>query len=112
MPQMPAQARAAAIPPIAEDSLEAHVSYPNAEITGATIVPGRSYRLQIGSFKVAKNAVDVFDRLAAAGLNPSWEMFDDYYRVVILNVRAETIPQISARLGNAGFREVIAREER
>jgi rare lipoprotein A len=89
-----------------------YVSYPKAEIAGATIIPGRAYRLQIGSFKVAKNAVEVFDRLQAAGLNPQWEPYESYYRVVLTNVRAENIPQVATRLGSAGFREVIAREER
>jgi hypothetical protein len=66
----------------------------------------------VGSYKVAKNAVDVFDRLSSAGLNPQWEPYGDLYRVVISNVRAEDINTIAVRLGNAGFREAIAREER
>jgi hypothetical protein len=61
---------------------------------------------------VAKNAVEVFDRLSAAGLNPQWEPFGELYRVVISNVRAEDIGSIAARLGAAGFSEAIAREER
>jgi rare lipoprotein A len=87
-------------------------SYASAEILGGPFVKGRYYRLQIGSFKVAKNAVEVFDRLSAAGLNPQWEPFGELYRVVISNVRPDDINSIAVRLGGAGFKEAIAREER
>jgi cell division protein FtsN len=87
-------------------------SYPAATISGSSIFSGRYYRLQIGSYKVARNAVEVFDRLSAAGLNPQWEPYGDLYRVVISNVRAEEISRIAERLGYAGFKEAIAREER
>jgi rare lipoprotein A len=87
-------------------------SYASAEISGGPFVKGRYYRLQIGSYKVAKNAVEVFDRLSAAGLNPQWEPFGELYRVVISNVRADDINSIAVRLGGAGFKEAIAREER
>jgi rare lipoprotein A len=114
---MPAQARANALPQqqtqsSPSSSLGPRVSYPRAEILGASIISGRSYRLQIGSFKVAKNAVEVFDRLTAAGLSPKWEPFEDYYRVVLTNVPAEDMQQVASKLGGAGFKEVIAREER
>ncbi|MDR2491457.1 MAG: septal ring lytic transglycosylase RlpA family protein [Spirochaetaceae bacterium] len=114
LPQMPETARAPAqnAAPAGTGAPAPAVSYPKAEITGAAIIPGRAYRLQIGSFKVAKNAVEVFDRLQAAGLNPQWEPYENYYRVVLTHVRAENIPHVATRLGSAGFREVIAREER
>jgi rare lipoprotein A len=82
-----------------------------AEIKGGPIIPGRIYRLQLGSFKVPRNAVDTFDKLKNAGLNPSWEPFESYYRIVITGIRAEDIPATAARLGNAGFREAVARIE-
>jgi rare lipoprotein A len=100
---------AAASPASAQRS---YPSYPAAEISGGPFVNGRYYRLQIGSYKVAKNAVEVFDRLAAAGLDPKWERYGELYRIVLSNVRAEDINSISIRLGNAGFKEVMAREER
>ncbi|MDR3301571.1 MAG: septal ring lytic transglycosylase RlpA family protein [Spirochaetaceae bacterium] len=85
--------------------------YAPAEIRGGPIVPGRTYRLQIGSFKQPKNAVDTFERLSNAGLNPSWETFEGYYRIVLTNIKAEDIPSIAAKLGNAGYKEAIARLE-
>ncbi|MDR0540483.1 MAG: SPOR domain-containing protein [Spirochaetaceae bacterium] len=111
MQQLPAQARVSPIPPQTADSIN-WPSYPAAEITGAPIVQGHKYRLQVGSFKVAKNAVETFNRLDSAGLNPMYEQYEDYYRVVLTNVSAENIPQTAARLGQAGFSSVMAHEER
>jgi rare lipoprotein A len=113
MPNLPAASAAPSIPAqkMAQQQ-RSYPSYPAAEISGGPFVNGRYYRLQIGSYKVAKNAVEVFDRLAAAGLNPQWEPYGDLYRIVLSNVKAEDINSISARLGNAGFKEAIAREER
>ncbi|MDR0551572.1 MAG: SPOR domain-containing protein [Spirochaetaceae bacterium] len=105
MPQLPPSTRS----PSQNDVLN-HPTYAKAEING-NIIPGRVYRIQVGSFKVAKNAVDVFDRLTAAGLNPQWEPYEDYYRVVITNIRAENIPQVAVTLGKAGFSAADAREE-
>jgi rare lipoprotein A (peptidoglycan hydrolase) len=82
-----------------------------AEIRGGPVVPGRIYRLQIGSFKLPKNAVETFERLSNAGLSPSWENFEGYYRIVLTNIKAEDVPSIAAKLGSAGFKEAIARLE-
>jgi rare lipoprotein A len=115
-PVMPSSAMVPAVPstppPVATQQQRNQPVYASAEIAGGPFVSGRYYRLQVGSYKVAKNAVEVFDRLSAAGLNPQWEPFGDMYRVVISNVRAEDINTIAVRLGNAGFKEAIAREER
>jgi rare lipoprotein A len=111
---MPSSAIVQAIPPVPvqTQSTRSYPSYPSAEIKGGPFINGRYYRIQIGSFKVAKNAVEAFDRLSAAGLNPQWEPFGDKYRVVISNVRAEEISGIALKLGNVGFKDAIAREER
>jgi rare lipoprotein A len=82
-----------------------------AEIKGGPIVPGRVYRLQIGSYKTPRNAVATFDRLSNAGLNPSWEPFGEYYRIVLTNVKSEDIPAVADKLGQAGFKEAVARIE-
>jgi hypothetical protein len=82
-----------------------------AEIKGGPLVPGRIYRLQIGSFKTPRNAVEAFDRLSNAGLIPAWEPFGEYYRIVLTNIRAEEVPGIAEKLGTAGFKEAIARVE-
>ena len=74
--------------------------------------PGRVYRLQIGSYKVPRHAVDVFDKLKAAGLNPSYEPNGEFYRVVLAKVPGAEVPSVVAKLEYAGFREALIREER
>jgi rare lipoprotein A len=71
----------------------------------------KSYRLQVGSFKVPKNAIDVFEKLKNAGLNPNYERNGDFYRVVLAGLKAKEIPSVAQTLGNTGFREAIIREE-
>jgi hypothetical protein len=49
------------------------------------IVPDKSYRLQIGSYRVARNAVE---RLKNSGLNPAYERYSDgenseYFRIAL-----------------------------
>ena len=82
-----------------------------ARLTGADIEGGRLYRLQIASFSVPRNAVDTFVRLSEAGLSPNYERHENYYRVVLANVRAQDIPVIAQILGNLGYEEVIVRVE-
>jgi rare lipoprotein A (peptidoglycan hydrolase) len=86
------------------------VKYPAATVLG-DIVSGRSYRIQVGSFKVTRNAVDVFDRLRAAGFSPAYERNGEYYRIVIPGVRGEDMVNAAKTLGQAGFAEVIAKQE-
>jgi len=85
-------------------------------VPAVSIVPGNSYRLQIGSFRVARNAVDAFDRLKNAGLTPNYERYTDesnveYYRVVIAGVKGSDVQSTAEKIGAAGFREAIIREE-
>ncbi|MCL2381568.1 MAG: septal ring lytic transglycosylase RlpA family protein [Treponema sp.] len=69
------------------------------------------YRLQVGSYRVPRNAVESFDRLRNLGLNPAYERHGDFYRVVLAGLRAADIPLVAHVLGNAGFREVLIRQE-
>jgi len=80
------------------------------------IAPDKSYRLQVGSYKVAKNAVDAFERLKNSGLNPAYERFTDsgngeFFRVVLAGVRGTDVQLTTERLLVAGFREALIREE-
>ncbi|MDR3303578.1 MAG: septal ring lytic transglycosylase RlpA family protein [Treponema sp.] len=70
-----------------------------------------SYRLQIGAYKVAKNAVEVFDKLKALDLTPAYEKVGDFYRVVIPNVSATEVASIAEKIGSIGFSEAIIRQE-
>jgi len=69
------------------------------------------YRLQVGSYRVPRNAVDSFERLRDLGLNPAYERSGDFYRVVLAGIKAGDIPSIAQLLGNAGFRSVLVRQE-
>lgn len=84
-----------------------------ANILGGIPPMGSSkfYRLQVGAFKVPRNAVDAFNKLKNAGLNPAYEQSGDFYRVVLAGLKAGEIPSIAQTLGNTGFREAIIREE-
>jgi len=80
------------------------------------VVPEKSYRLQVGSYRNARNAVSAFDRLKNAGLNPAYERFMDgadseYFRVVLAGVRGADVQSTAEKLGEAGFREALIREE-
>jgi rare lipoprotein A len=93
---------------------------PAAQITGSTIkvypgVPpaksGKSYRIQVGSYKNAKNAVDAFDTLKYAALNPSYERYNDLYRVVLAQIPSNNVQSVIDTLAKAGFQEVLIKEE-
>ncbi|MDR1411318.1 MAG: septal ring lytic transglycosylase RlpA family protein [Spirochaetaceae bacterium] len=99
----------------------AFISSPRAEqipLPPAIIKPaippagdGKSYRIQVGSFKVPRNAADAFERLRQAGLNPAYERAGEFYRVVISQVRSDDVQMIAGKLGTAGFREALIRAE-
>jgi len=76
----------------------------------------KTYRLQVGSYRIARNAVDAFEKLKNSGLNPSYERYlngenGEYFRVVIAGVRGTDVQITAGRLQEAGFREAIIREE-
>jgi rare lipoprotein A len=81
------------------------------------IMPNKVYRLQVGSYKVARNAVEAFDRLKNSGLSPAYERFTDsnnneYFRVVLAGVSGNDVQSTAEKLMTAGFKEVLIREEK
>ena len=102
-------------PPAAQTAQPAGAFFdaPPARLRGADPEAGSAklYRLQVGSFSVPRNAVDAFDMLRNAGLSPAYERNNEFYRLVLANIRADDIPSIAQTLGNLGFREAIVREE-
>ena len=69
------------------------------------------YRIQVGAFEIPWNAVQAFNRLRDSGLDPRYERYGRAYRVVLPWLRADQIQEVRQTLGNAGFREVIIRQE-
>ncbi len=72
----------------------------------------KKYRLQVGSYKLVRNATEAYDKLSKAGLVPSYERNGELYRVVIASVPGAEVQAAAERLGEAGFAEVLVREER
>jgi cell division septation protein DedD len=95
---------------------------PAARGPAAEIRPGippagsnKRYRIQVGAYKVLQNARDVFDKLKNTGLNPAYERIEaangDIYRVVLAGIKSDDVRLIAEKLGSAGFREALIREE-
>jgi rare lipoprotein A len=74
--------------------------------------PGSLYKIQVGSYKVPRHAVDAFDKLKGVGLNPSYEANGEFYRVVLTRIPGTEVQSVADKLGRAGFREALIREER
>jgi len=76
-------------------------------------VPGagddRVYQIQVGAFKIDQNAERAFERLGRASLNPAYEDYLDFTRVVINGIAARDVPLFLQRVQSAGFAEVIVR---
>jgi rare lipoprotein A len=72
---------------------------------------GKDYRVQVGAYKEFRYAEDAYIRLKNAGLNPEYERYGDFYRVVLPGLKQEELGSVSERLGRAGFREAMLREE-
>jgi rare lipoprotein A len=86
---------------------------PPAEILPALPPPddGKNYRIQVGSYKVPRNAVSAFEKLKSVGLSPAYERSGDFYRVVIAKVPSGDVAAVAEKLGVAGFREALIRAE-
>jgi hypothetical protein len=66
----------------------------------------RLYQIQVGSFKVVRNAEGAFKMLTDASLKPSYEKYQDFTRVIIKGIRAVDMPLYIERVRLAGFLEV------
>ncbi|MDR0389265.1 MAG: Ig-like domain-containing protein, partial [Spirochaetaceae bacterium] len=71
----------------------------------------RLYRIQVGAFKRAQNAEQVYERLNRLSLNPAYEQYLDFTRVIVRNIKAGDITLYLERIRSAGFNEVIIRED-
>jgi rare lipoprotein A len=81
-------------------------------IPAITPAANKVYRLQVGAYKVARNAVEAFEKLTNSGLNPVYERNGELFRVVLSGVRGDDVKSITEKIGSAGFREALIREER
>jgi rare lipoprotein A len=111
-----------AAPPPAPPSYLVPAPEPRASVPAAAVQPAvlkpaipprpdKTYRLQVGSYRVARNAVEAFERLKNAGLEPAYERYGEFFRVVLAGIRGEEVQPVAEKLGSAGFREALIREE-
>jgi hypothetical protein len=77
-----------------------------------TVKPNSIYRVQVGSFKEARNALAAFERLKGAGLNPVYERNGDFFRVVLSGISSEEMAGVLQKIQGAGFNDPLLREER
>jgi len=113
---------AVSVPQVSAAQPVVSVTQPGVPAPQVKLVPpinidvSKNYRLQIGAFRVARHAVDAFERLKKAGLNPNYERYIDnnnaeFYRVVLSGVRGFDIVSVSEKISACGFREALIREE-
>ena len=67
------------------------------------------YQIQAGAFIDAQNARNAFERLNRASLNPAFEEYGFFTRVVINGIKAGDIPFYLGRIKDTGFSEVLIR---
>jgi len=93
--------------------VEEFYNAPAAKIVGGIppATSSKSYRLQVGAFTVPRNALNAFEKLKNAGLNPAYEQSGEFYRVVLAGLKASEIQAIAQILANNGFPEAVLREE-
>ena len=73
--------------------------------------PNSTYRVQVGSFRVARNAVDTFVRLRGADFEPSYERSGEFFRVVLMGIRGTEVQSTVERLADMGYYGVIVMGE-
>ena len=69
------------------------------------------YQIQVGAFKVSKNAENTSARLSREGFNPVYEKYLDFTRVMVTGIPANQIQSYLTRIKQIGFDEVIIRED-
>jgi rare lipoprotein A len=109
---LPSQPTSPSLPPLETARPSPLPSTSGFKLIPAIIpAPDKSYRLQVGSFKVPRNAVEAFGKLKDAGLNPVYEQNGELYRVILTGIRGIEVQSATDKLEKAGFREAIIREE-
>jgi rare lipoprotein A (peptidoglycan hydrolase) len=102
-PRTPEPATPAALPTVPP------VTAPTAP---AGVKPNMIYRIQVGSFKEAHNALAAFDRLKGVGLNPVYERNGEFFRVVLSGIPSNEVEGVLQQIRTAGFADSLLREER
>ena len=86
---------------------------PGIKVIGGIPVPegNTQYQIQVGAFKVTRNAERAFEKLSNASLNPVYEKHLDFTRVMVKGISARDIPLYLEKIQNTGFSEVFIRPD-
>ena len=106
-PVQPAPVPAAPPPPVQPTPVVA--ATPAVPVINAD--PNGMYRVQVGSFRVARNAVDTFVRLRANDFEPSYERNGEFFRVVLAGIRGTEVQSTVERLAVLGYHGVVVMGE-
>ena len=71
----------------------------------------KTFQVQVGAFKLEKNAENAVLVLQKNALNPTREKYQDFTRVVIKGIPAGQVANFLAIIAQAGFNETIIRED-
>jgi hypothetical protein len=71
----------------------------------------KTYQIQVGAFKDIQNAERVFAMLGNASLNPVYDTYLDFTRVIIMGVGSKNIAACMDKIRTLGFGEIWIREE-
>ncbi|MDR0301104.1 MAG: hypothetical protein LBI04_02195, partial [Treponema sp.] len=71
----------------------------------------KKYQIQVGAYKIEKNAQEAILQLENIDLEPAVEKFRDFTRVLIKEIPASQVRSCLASIASAGFKEVIIRED-
>jgi cell division protein FtsN len=95
---------------------EQPVSYDITAINTASVAKPYSearkdetYRIQVGAYKNQKYAADSFNRLQNAGLNPAYERYQDFNRVIITGIHQEELDMTLQKLSALGFSQTVVK---
>jgi hypothetical protein len=69
------------------------------------------YRIQVGAFKNIQNAERVFITLRNASLNPIYDNYLDFTRVMVTGISAKDVAACLDKIQILGFREIWIRED-
>ncbi|MCX7656687.1 MAG: septal ring lytic transglycosylase RlpA family protein [Treponemataceae bacterium] len=70
-----------------------------------------TYRIQIGSFRVMKNALSLYTDLKNKGFSVAYEEYQGLYRIVLPRIPPSQLEEIKKQLANYGFTNILIREE-
>jgi hypothetical protein len=71
----------------------------------------KKYQIQVGAYRLEKNAQDAILRLKRVNLESDTELFRSLTRVIVKDVPASQVRSVLSSIARAGFREVIIRED-